>query len=81
MYAYIRTPHTKHHTLRDVTLDGTVKESLPEGKRVKFNLDDTSEADDTPPLAADEDLGSIGQGDVITPHCDTGMYSEFTTNQ
>ena len=78
--AYICTPDTKPHTLRDVPLDGTVKESLPEGKRVKFNLDITSEADDTPSLATNEDLDTTGQDDVITPHCDTGIQNSQTTN-
>ena len=63
------------HTLREATLDSTVKESLPEGKRVKFNLEDTSigEADDAP-LLADEDLGSASRDGVIT-QCDTGIQA------
>ena len=63
------------HTLREATLDSAVKESLPEGKRVKFNLEDTttSEADDALPLA-DEDLGSAGHDDVVT-QCDTGIQA------
>ena len=67
------------HSCREVTLDSAVKESQPEGKRVKFNLGETRCVgdDNNPPLAVGEDnmgnaSATAGQdGDVITPHCDT----------
>jgi hypothetical protein len=50
-----------------------VEDSLPEVKRVKFNLEGFGEAEDTPPLqdAVDEHMGS--SAGVIQPLCDTGI--------
>ena len=62
-----------------------MKESQPEGKRVKFNLGETRCVgdDNNPPLAVGEDnmgnaSATAGQdGDVITPHCDTVTGIQF----
>ena len=41
------------------------------GKRVKFNIEETSGANEIPPL--DENLGSANHDGIITPHGDTGI--------
>lgn len=82
---HINITHFTAHSCREVTLDSAVKESPPEGKRVKFNLEETRCVgdDNNPPLAVGEDnMGNAsaiaGQdGDVITPHCDTVTGIQF----
>ena len=59
-------------TTREAALDSTTKESTPEEKRVKFNIEGIREADETPP-PLDVDLGDARHDDVTTHHCDTGI--------